>query len=89
MRRFNELESLLTQGKITPREFTEKVSALGLAAAVSPMLWKGVAHASAPKRGGGLRIGLAGGSTSGSLDPDTITDMMPQVVNCTLKCRRW
>jgi len=33
-----QLETLLTQGKITRREFIGKVSALGLAAAVSPAL---------------------------------------------------
>jgi peptide/nickel transport system substrate-binding protein len=81
MSKLKELEKLLTQGTITRREFLSRVSALGLMAAVSPMLLSGPAQAAAPKRGGRLKLGLAGGSTTDSLDPATITDMMLQVVN--------
>ena len=81
MHTLKELEKLLTEGTITRRQFLSRVSALGLMAAVSPMLLNSPAHAAAPKRGGRLRLGLAGGSTTDSLDPATITDMMLQVVN--------
>jgi len=81
MGKLKELEKLLTQGKTTRREFLSRVSALGLIAAVSPILLNSPARAAAPKRGGRLRLGLAGGSTTDSLDPATITDMMLQVVN--------
>jgi peptide/nickel transport system substrate-binding protein len=81
MSKLKELEKLLTRGKITRREFLSWVSALGLMAAVSPMLLNSPAHAAVPKRGGRLKLGLAGGSTTDSLDPATITDMMLQVVN--------
>jgi len=81
MGKLKDLEKLLTEGKISRREFLSRVSALGLMAAVSPMLLSSPAHAATPKRGGRLRLGLAGGSTTDSLDPATITDMMLQVVN--------
>ena len=82
MSRLSELETLFKLGKLTRREFMSKVAALGLAAAVSPTLLGGVAQAAEkPKQGGRLRIGISGGSTTDSLDPATITDMMMQVVN--------
>ncbi len=81
MSQLERLEDLLAQGTITRREFIAKVSALGLMAVVSPMLSTRPVHAAAPQRGGRLRLGLAGGSTTDSLDPATITDMMLQVVN--------
>jgi peptide/nickel transport system substrate-binding protein len=81
MTTIEKLENLLRTGKISRREFLAQASALGLMAAVSPMLLGGKAHAAAPKRGGRFRIGLAGGSTTDSLDPATITDMMMQVIS--------
>jgi peptide/nickel transport system substrate-binding protein len=81
MSSLEKLERLFSQGKITRREFIARTTALGLTAAVSPALFASPAHASKPKKGGRLRIGLAGGSTTDSLDPATITDMMLQVVN--------
>ena len=81
MSKLKEPEKLLTQGSITRREFISRVSALGLTAAVSPVFFKSPAQAATPKKGGRFRLGLAGGSTTDSLDPATITDMMLQVVN--------
>ena len=49
MQKLKELEQLLAQGTITRREFIARVSALGLAAAVSPMLLASPARAAAPK----------------------------------------
>ncbi len=72
------LEGLFKQGKISRREFISRMSALGLAAAVAPMGFPSMAAAEGPKRGGRLRVGMAGGSTTDSLDPATITDMMMQ-----------
>ncbi|MEJ2023735.1 MAG: twin-arginine translocation signal domain-containing protein, partial [Deltaproteobacteria bacterium] len=57
MSRLKELENLFTRGKITRREFIARVSALGLATAVSPALWYSPAQASKPKKGGRLRVG--------------------------------
>ncbi len=77
----NTLNDKLVQGKITRRDFIAGVSALGLAAAASPVLLGGTARAAGPKKGGRLRLGLAGGATTDSLDPATITDLMMQVIN--------
>ena len=64
MSTLKELEKLLTQGKITRREFIARVSALGLMAAVSPALLGTAAEAAGPKRGGRSKLGSAGGSTT-------------------------
>ncbi len=80
-----QLEALLTQGKITRREFIGKVSALGLAAAVSPALSILPAEASAPKKGGRFRAGVSGFSTSDSLDPATLNDLGNAMINWQLR----
>ena len=81
MSRLKELEHLLTLGKITRREFMARVSALGIAAAVSPALLATPAEAAKPKRGGRVKLGSAGGSTTDSMDPGTLSHTMPQTVN--------
>jgi peptide/nickel transport system substrate-binding protein len=81
MNELKKLQQLLSQGIITRREFLSRVAALGMMVAVSPMPLRSTAHAATPKKGGRLRLGLAGGSTSDSLDPATITDIMMQVIN--------
>ncbi len=81
MSELKELERLLTEGKLSRREFMTRVSALGLMAAVSPALLPTSAKAATPKKGGRLRLGLAGGSTTDSLDPATIPDAMPMSIN--------
>ncbi|MCP4744674.1 MAG: ABC transporter substrate-binding protein [Desulfobacteraceae bacterium] len=70
---------LYQQGGISRREFIKRACALGLAAAASPLLNPFPAQAAGPKRGGRLRIGITGGSTTDSLDPALITDLMMQV----------
>jgi peptide/nickel transport system substrate-binding protein len=81
MAELQKLERLLTEGKITRREFLARVSALGLMAAVSPALLATPAKAATPKKGGRLRLGMAGGSTTDLLDPATITDAMAYNIN--------
>jgi peptide/nickel transport system substrate-binding protein len=76
MSKIKKLEYLLTQGKITRREFLAAASALGLTAALSPALLPTAAQAAAPKKGGVLRMGLAHGNTTDSLDPATQTNAM-------------
>ena len=66
-----KLEELLTKGRMSRRQFLNRVAVLGLTAAVSPALWTSIAHAETPKKGGNFRIGLVGGSTAESLDPAT------------------
>lgn len=86
MSTLKELELLLTHGKITRREFIARVTVLGLAAAVSPALMRGTAEAATPKRGGRLRLGSAGNSTTDSLEPGTtLSHTMPQTVNQCLR----
>ncbi len=80
-----QLEHLLSRGKITRREFMTRVSALGLMAAVSPALLAAPANAATPKKGGRLRLGMAGGSTTDSLDPATMTDAMAYNINWQLR----
>ena len=81
MSKLTELEKLLTEGKITRRAFIARVSAMGLMAAVSPVLLNGKAEAATPKKGGRVILGSAGGSTTDSMDPGTLTATMGQTVN--------
>ncbi len=85
MSQIKELEEMLFQGKISRREFISRVSALGLMAAVSPALLSTSAHAAKPNRGGRVRLGSAGASTTDSLDPGTVSHTMPQTVNQCLR----
>ena len=66
-----KLEEMLVKGQMSRREFLRRVSILGLTGAVAPALWRSIAHAETPKRGGTFRIGLRGASTAESLDPAT------------------
>ena len=81
MSTLKDLEQLFLQGKMSRREFLSRAAALGLSAAIAPSLWAAPARAATPKQGGRLRLGLAGGATTDSMDPATITDMMMQVIN--------
>ncbi len=85
MSKIKQLEDMLTQGKISRREFLASVSALGLMAAVSPALLATPAEAANPKSGGRVRLGSAGCSTTDSLDPGTVSHTMPQTVNQCLR----
>ena len=70
MSEITKLEELLAKGRMTRRQFLNRVSMLGLAGAVSPALWSSIAHAATPKKGGSYRIGVTGGSAAETLDPD-------------------
>jgi peptide/nickel transport system substrate-binding protein len=71
MSELSKLTKLFKQNKISRRQFIAQVSALGLAAAVSPALLAGTARASVPKKGGRFILGTSGGSTTDSMDPGT------------------
>jgi peptide/nickel transport system substrate-binding protein len=66
----------LIKGAISRREFMVRATALGASSlAISTLLASAVATAAdAPKSGGVLKLGLAGGSTTDSLDFRTTTD---------------
>jgi len=85
MSNLKKLEHLLTKGKISRREFISRMSAMGLAAAVSPALLSGRAEAAAPKKGGRFIIGCTGGSTTDSMDPATLTSIYNQNLNWQLR----
>jgi peptide/nickel transport system substrate-binding protein len=85
MTTLKNLESSLTSGKINRREFITQASALGLTAAISPALFSESVKAATPKRGGRLRLGLTGGSTTDSLDPATLASTMPVNINFQLR----
>jgi len=85
MSKFKELELLFTQCKITRREFIARVSALGLTAALSPALLSTPAHAAEPKKGGRLRVGCTGGSTTDSLDAGRMTSTNNQFIGLQLR----
>lgn len=67
MQKYEELQRLLSEGRIGRREFIKRATALGLAAAIPGALLAEEAQASAPKQGGKLRQALRGGSTSDTL----------------------
>ena len=71
MSNLSELEKLLASGRISRREFLNRVAILGLAATVPAAVWSPAAHAAAPKKGGRFRLGVSGASTAESLDPAT------------------
>lgn len=85
MTNFVDLENLLNQGKITRREFVNKITAIGLTAAISPALLTAHARASTPKKGGRFRIGMAGGNLVDTLDPQTFNSAMPMLINWQLR----
>jgi peptide/nickel transport system substrate-binding protein len=85
MTRLRELEQLLTQGKISRREFLARASALSAISAISPVLLSGTALAATPKKGGRLRAGIGHGSTTDTLDPATFTDSYMQFVGYGLR----
>ncbi len=84
MRIVKDLEKLFTNGLINRREFISRLSALGLAATVSPLLIPRQANA-APKRGGRLVMGSAGGSTTDTLDGGALTHTMAQTTSQCLR----
>ena len=85
-----KLIQMLNQGQITRRQFLARMSAIGASATLSAMLLNRPTHAMTPKKGGSLKIGLSGGSTTDTLDPAIFTNMMPfiisyQVRNCLIE----
>jgi len=85
MQKLEELQRLLSEKKISRRQFIARVSALGLMAAVSPVLSSSTANAATPKKGGRFIIGVTGGSTTDSMDPATLTSNMNQNINWQIR----
>jgi len=79
------LERMFTEGLISRREFITRLSALGLAATVSPLLMSKKAAAAVPKKGGHFKQGATGGSTTDSMNPTTLTSNMNQNLNWQIR----
>jgi len=85
MPKLEVLQRLLSEGRISRREFISRVSALGLMAAVSPALLSGTAKAATPKKGGRFILATSGGSTTDSMDPGTLVSNNNQNLNWQIR----
>jgi peptide/nickel transport system substrate-binding protein len=75
MSSFTDLRQAFTAGRLSRRDFFAGAMALGLAAAATNIIGLSPARADTPKRGGNLRIGIGGASTTDSFDPRTYADI--------------
>jgi len=75
-----KLEKLFLLGKLSRREFFTRVAALGATAAISQSFLVNHVFADTlqPRRGGRLRLGTSGGSTTDKIDPAASFDLMSQ-----------
>lgn len=78
----NTFDSKLLSTPVTRRKVITTGAALGLSAALpSGLFTSNVFAANAPSKGGTLRVGMAGGSTTESLDPATFSDIFDQMTS--------
>jgi len=71
-REIDHIKEQLMSGRITRREFAQRLMVLGIAGTSAGTLLSWAeenALAGSPKRGGRLRAGIAHGSTTDTLDP--------------------
>jgi peptide/nickel transport system substrate-binding protein len=82
MIRLEKLQRMFWTGKLTRRDFITQATALGVTAALSQsfIATHALAETPKPRRGGRLRIGVSGGSTTDSIDPAAITATMNQII---------
>ena len=76
-----KLEEMLERGDISRRKFLALSAAIGAGAMLPVNLLGSRAHAATPKRGGTLKMGLIGGSTSDSMDPAKFNDVYVQMTS--------
>ena len=74
MKKLEDLQRRLSEGRITRREFIGRATALGMAAAIPLGIRMEEARAAEPKRGGRLRQAVRGGATSDSLEGAQLID---------------
>ena len=67
--KIEELEKMLSEGKLDRREFIKRATVLGLAAPFATALFSQSVQAAMPKKGGKFVMGLGYGSTTDSLIP--------------------
>jgi len=65
---FDTLEQFVSNHRVTRREFIQFAGAIGIAATTANVFWSKQALA-APKRGGIIRAGIDGGSTTDTFNP--------------------
>ena len=68
----NQLDWMVAQaakGRMTRREFVGRTTALGVSAGLASALFGKAAAAQEAKKGGVIRLGMAGGESTNSLDP--------------------
>ena len=80
-----QMKEELISGKITRREFAQRLIALGIigSSAGTLLTWADKAHAA--KRGGRLRAGIAHGSTTDTLDPATYENGYMSKINYAIQ----
>lgn len=71
----------VTSGKMTRREFVSRAAALGVTAAAANTMLTTAVHAAGPVKGGTIRMGIQGGSTTDSLDPALATNSVATQVS--------
>lgn len=82
--RDNSILNTAAKRGLSRREFIQAALALGMSVPVASLLWTRTARAEA-KAGGHLRLGLAGGATTDSLDPSTYTDTVMAMIGYTVR----
>jgi peptide/nickel transport system substrate-binding protein len=82
MRKFEDLQRQLSEGRLSRREFVKRATVLGMAAAIPSGLL--MENAQAAKRGGRLRMGFHGGSTTDSMDTQALTSEFSNMMFYTL-----
>ncbi len=85
MSKANDLKNNYLKGYLSRREFIRGMTALGLAATISPAVLSDMAYAATPKKGGQLRLACTGGSISDSLDPGQLTSQYNQFLNFQMR----
>ena len=82
----DELKYLLArtaQGKYSRRAFMGRAAALGVTAGMASSMLATAANAQEPKKGGMIRVGMAGGESTNSLDPALAASEVPFQINMT------
>lgn len=67
-------------GQQSRRDFMKTAAAFGLSAAATPILGRSAFAQETPKKGGTLRIGMRGGSTTDTLNPTSYSNAVPLLV---------
>ncbi|MCB4455222.1 ABC transporter substrate-binding protein [Leisingera sp. McT4-56] len=79
-RHMQYLAAQAAAGKLSRRDFLGKAAALGFTAVSANLLLSTAAKAAGPQKGGTIRLGLQGGSTTDSLDPALVTNTVGLMV---------